>query len=338
MQLQLSVFQEPLCNRSDADFVGVKPLDLLSPTYPRFLAQAGISGEVEVSFVVNAEGRVTEVMALNSTHPAFEDTALRTVKEWRFAPANIHGQPVSSACAQRIVFTPSSSEQSYMGFKVKPPKTFPKGLPERFQFDVAPQLQHLAVPVYPLEDLQAKRGGKVSLAYVIGPDGRVNEVQALPGAPTPSLAAAAVAALEQFSFTPPGRQGKPCYALLKMELEFSPDGNSGHAPVSEGTKRALHLLEKAPEKLTKAVALDQRPSLRVGQPPKPSPANTARGKVLVELVLDYEGIPQLPHVISADDPSLGYAACQAIANWRFERPKSAGKYVDALVRVPVIFQ
>ena len=330
------VFQEPLCRKSEADFVKPKPVDLIDPKYPSFLKQAGFSGEVDVTYVVNVEGRVTEVVANKSTHPAFEDTALRAVKEWRFVPATIHGQPVSSRAMQRIVFT--LDDNGYMGFKVNPPKSFPKDLPEQFQFDVAPKLEQVALPVYPLEDLKAQRSGKVTLAYVIGPEGRVDEVKVLPGAPSASLAAAAAAALEQFRFTPPGRKGKPCSALLKMELEFSPDGISGNTPVTEGTKRALHILEKSPEKLTKASALDQKLKRRSGLPPKPAPANSARGVAVVEFVVDRDGIPQLPHVVSADAPSLGYAACQAIAAWRFERPKSAGKYVDVLVRAPFEFK
>jgi len=291
---------------------------------------------VEVRFVVNVEGRVTAVAANSSTHPAFEDSALRCVKEWRFAPATIHGQPVSSTCVQRLVFM--LGDDDLMGFKVIPPKSFPKELPENFQFDVAPKLEHMAVPVYPLEDLKAKRGGKVSLAYVVGPDGRVAEVQALPGGPSPTLAAAAVAALEQFQFSPPGRKGKPCSALLRINLEFSSDGDSGQVPVSEATKRVLHLLEKSPEKLVKASLLDQQPKLRIGGVPQPSPANPARGKVVVEFVLDRDGVPQLPHVISAEVPSLGFAACQAVANWRFNRPQSNGTFVDTIVRVPITYQ
>lgn len=331
------VFQEPLCRSSGADFVKPKVVKLLDPAYPSFLNHASISGEVDVSFVVNAEGRVTEVVAVKSTHTAFEDSAIDAVKSWRFTPATIHGQPVSSSCVQRLIFTPRDSDQ-HMGFKVTPPKSFRKETPEQFQFDVAPKLEHMAVPVYPLEDLTAKRGGKVTIAYVIGPDGRIQQVKIMPGAPSASLAAAAAAAIEQYHFTPAGRKGKPCYALLSTELEFSPDGLSGHVPVSDGAMRILRILEKSPEKLAKASSLDQQPKRRAGETPKPSPANSARGQVMVEFVLDSDGIPQLPHVVSADDPSLGYTACQAIASWRFQRPQSAGKYVDVVVRVPVEFK
>ncbi len=330
------VFQEPLCHIDGGKISRAKPIERVAPDYPRYLLQARLSGEVEVSFVVNVEGRVTEVVTDSSTHPAFEDSALRAVKAWRFSPAVQNGIPISTHCVQSLVFTPT--DEAHMGFNVPTPKSFHKGLPEEFQYETAPKLKHIATPVYPLEDLKAKRGGKVALAYVIGPEGGVVEVKALPGAPSTSLAAAAVAALEQYSFIPPGRKGKACYALLNIELEFSPEGSLGHAPVTDATKRALYILEKSPEKLTKADALDHQPKLRIGLPPKPSPSNAARGKVMVEFFLDRDGIPQLPHVITADEPSLGYAACQAIANWRFERPKSAGKYVDTLVRVPIEYQ
>ncbi|MCC6414614.1 MAG: TonB family protein, partial [Opitutaceae bacterium] len=59
---------------------------------------------------------------------------------------------------------------------------------------------------------------------------------------------------------------------------------------------------------------------------------------VIDFLVDENGIAQLPQVVSASDPAFGYAACQAIAAWRFKPPTRNGKGVAVQVRVPVGFK
>ena len=60
-----------------------------------------------------------------------------------------------------------------------------------------------------------------------------------------------------------------------------------------------------------------------------------RGEARIEVLIDEEGKVRLPRIVEATDPAFGYAAVQAVTEWRFEPPTAAGK--PAIVRVLVPF-
>ncbi|CAI8854934.1 periplasmic protein TonB [Pseudomonas sp. IT-347P] len=61
------------------------------PIYPLELQRAGITGEVNVSFVANADGSVGEISIRESTHPDFSDAVRVAVAQWRFKPWTVEG-------------------------------------------------------------------------------------------------------------------------------------------------------------------------------------------------------------------------------------------------------
>jgi protein TonB len=78
----------------------------LHPRYPEALQRAGMSGLVQVEYVVGSDGRVDErsLRVLASTHPAFLLTALEALGYARFRPARRGGQPVAVLVQQIIRF------------------------------------------------------------------------------------------------------------------------------------------------------------------------------------------------------------------------------------------
>jgi TonB family protein len=89
---------------------------LLLQEYPPLLRDAGVSGEVRVRFVVDQNGRATEVVVLHSTHVEFVGPTRRVLGRVRFVPATVQGLPVrarvelpitwSSPWPGRTQFTP----------------------------------------------------------------------------------------------------------------------------------------------------------------------------------------------------------------------------------------
>ncbi|WP_052882684.1 energy transducer TonB [Kiritimatiella glycovorans] len=65
-----------------------------APRYPPDLRSKGVEGTVYVIFVVNTSGRVEQARVQKSTHPAFEEPALKAVKKWKFEPGKRKGKPV----------------------------------------------------------------------------------------------------------------------------------------------------------------------------------------------------------------------------------------------------
>jgi periplasmic protein TonB len=78
----------------------------LRPHYPAALQQAGVSGVVELEYVISDAGRVDSksVRVLGSTHPAFSAAAGEAVGRARFRPARRDGRPVAVLVRQTIRF------------------------------------------------------------------------------------------------------------------------------------------------------------------------------------------------------------------------------------------
>ena len=54
------------------------------PEYPEELRRSGIQGEVQVRFVVQPDGSVTDAHVAKSAHPRLDELALAAVSRWKF--------------------------------------------------------------------------------------------------------------------------------------------------------------------------------------------------------------------------------------------------------------
>src|SRR5208283_3602670 len=76
---------------------GIKPPKAThapDPKFPVLPADAERHGIVVMLVGVNAKGHVQAVRVLRSDEQAFEQSAVETVKKWKFKPAEKNGQPV----------------------------------------------------------------------------------------------------------------------------------------------------------------------------------------------------------------------------------------------------
>jgi TonB family protein len=76
----------------------VQPAKLLSkvdPTYPASLKQQGIAGTVMVRAIISKSGDPLNPVVINTTvHPGLAQAALDAVRQWRYQPTLLNGQPV----------------------------------------------------------------------------------------------------------------------------------------------------------------------------------------------------------------------------------------------------
>lgn len=79
----------------------------VKPNYTGEAMRAKIQGEVWMEAVVMADGSVGQVSITRSLDSAFglDDEAIRTVKQWRFAPGTRMGQPVAVLVEVQMTFT-----------------------------------------------------------------------------------------------------------------------------------------------------------------------------------------------------------------------------------------
>jgi TonB family protein len=79
----------------------------LQRNYPPLLRDSGIEGAVEVSFIVDEDGRPEggSMQVMSSSHPGFDEPALRAVERMRFRPAQRQGSEVRVRVTVPIRFT-----------------------------------------------------------------------------------------------------------------------------------------------------------------------------------------------------------------------------------------
>jgi protein TonB len=75
-----------------------------APIYPQELARKGMQGTVYVLFIVDKTGRTRDLKVQKSTHPAFNEPAVKAVKQWKFEPGKRKGKPVQFRMRVPITF------------------------------------------------------------------------------------------------------------------------------------------------------------------------------------------------------------------------------------------
>ena len=85
-----------------------QPKVQVGAAYPAELRQAGISGEVQIDFLIDTEGVVRNAFVAKSTDRGFEAPSLEAAKQWQYEPGfMVNGRRVVTHMVIPIVFTPN---------------------------------------------------------------------------------------------------------------------------------------------------------------------------------------------------------------------------------------
>ena len=75
------------------------------PVYPYRARRLNLDGEVDVKFLVDANGRVSRISILRSSPPdLFDDSVVAALSAWHFSPGKVQGRPVSTWVTTTIEF------------------------------------------------------------------------------------------------------------------------------------------------------------------------------------------------------------------------------------------
>lgn len=77
------------------------------PTYPTLARAARVQGDVVLSAVIDTNGQIQN-LTLVSGHPMLVPAALDAVKQWRYKPYLLNGQPVEVETTITVIFSLSS--------------------------------------------------------------------------------------------------------------------------------------------------------------------------------------------------------------------------------------
>jgi TonB family protein len=307
------------------------------PDYPLAMGESGLRGEVLMEFIVDKDGSVKNPIVKQTNNPGFNEAAIEALMKWRFEPGFKRGKAVCARMQQLFMFDLNGSGGRDFVTVTAPSKKKQQQLPPEFQYDVAPKPSGVLEPVYPYALLRDRIKGSATVAFLVNSKGEVGQL-VVTAASKPEFGLAVAAAIEAFQFTPGLKAGQPTNAGLKIEQEFD---YSGFGNVDAGRGAALLSIEKKhPEKILSAKKLD-KPLQPLSRRPPVFPISLLgrldRGSATAEVLIDEEGKVCLPRIVKATDPAFGYAAVQAVIDWRFEPPTVGGKPVVVRVQVPFEF-
>jgi TonB family protein len=95
---------QPTRIRVGGNVQATRILSMVKPTYPEAAQTAGIQGAVVLEAIISKDGSLTSIKVLNSVDPALDQAALAAVRQWRYQPTLLNGEPVEVITSITINF------------------------------------------------------------------------------------------------------------------------------------------------------------------------------------------------------------------------------------------
>ena len=86
------------------DVVAPRLLRRVEPNYPIEARREGVVGMVVLEAVVTKDGRVESLRVVDSPDTRLSDAATHAIRQWRYQPATLHGEPLDVCLAVRLDF------------------------------------------------------------------------------------------------------------------------------------------------------------------------------------------------------------------------------------------
>lgn len=214
----------------DSQDVGLSITRKVSPTFPSAMKMQGVhSGRVSLVISVNAEGTLVDRLVVAYTHEGFVKGVLDAVAEWEFSPAIVGGVVRASRVELSFEFkndlnvVVNNVDISFMtnDFFANRYHFRPYALKE---LDRIPTPTHVVKPIIAEGAIAEGQERVVAVEFYIDTEGRVRIPAIGRESANDELAAAAVAAVEQWRFEPPMRRGVPVLVRAQQEFRFVAPG------------------------------------------------------------------------------------------------------------------
>lgn len=269
--------------------------------------EAGLTGEAEIAFVINAEGAVGAARVVSADFPELGNLGMEFIRSLEFTPAKVDGKPVPVMAQLTIPFGPT----------------------ERPRVRVQPK------PQYPDFMRRAGISGEVTVVFTVGLQGEVIGAYA-ERASHPGFRDAAISAVEKWKFTPGVRNGAPDEFSMRVSIPFI------ISDMPENTGWVIKKPKSFPDEFPEMLRWDKAPKLIHYSPPvypRSALLDRTGGKVKVQFVVAPHGGVLVANAMDSSDDRLAGAAVAAVETFRFEpatrngEPRGASLFMDFHFRV-----
>jgi TonB family C-terminal domain len=219
---------------ADEMYRPMKVIQTEAVIYPRRVLDLGINhGYARVTVQIDEHGKLTDHLVTGYSHEAFAQAAVVALKNWRYEPAWLRGEPYGATSdltfhfesqGMVVVDLTVSRYVELRDYQLRP-NAYTYGVKRMSELDQIPTPSKVVTPVYPVEPSQTPRAATVAVTFYIDENGKVR-------LPTVSreasehdgiFARAAVDAVSQWEFEPPRSGGVPVLVLARQEFHFRPD-------------------------------------------------------------------------------------------------------------------
>jgi TonB family protein len=219
--------------RADDNVMAGRLLKRVSPVYPPLARQARIQGTVILKVLINKSGEVANIQ-LVSGHPMLAPAAIEAVKQWKYDPYLLNGEPIEVVTNVAVNFTlagtaPNAGTTGNVSVGPAggvvtntPGDQNSAALPQRVRVSsgVAQGLLVSKVnPMYPPDARDQRIQGVVILQATIDKEGNVASLQLVSG--HPMLAPAAIEAVKQWKYRPYLLNGNPLEVNTQIQVNFT---------------------------------------------------------------------------------------------------------------------
>jgi TonB family protein len=203
----------------------------VAPVYPPLARQARIQGAVVLKVRISKTGDVQNIQLI-SGHPMLAPSAIEAVKQWKYKPYLVNGDPVEVETNVSVNFSlagkaagEGAAGDAVRGIAASEPasgETAHTALPQRIR--VSPGvMQGLLIskvqPEYPADARDQRIQGAVVLAVKVDREGTVANIQLVSG--DPLLAPAAIEAVKQWKYRPYLLNGAPLEVETQVIVNFT---------------------------------------------------------------------------------------------------------------------
>ncbi len=203
------------------------------PSFPHQLIVRGVTtGAAQIAIYVDASGQLAEWLVVKYTQPEFAESAVAAVKQWKFEPARMKGEPIGITLelvfnfeARGVVVSSSTTgdaaERLAMNLRSG---SFVYRPCAGGQLDRAPEPTVKVAPQY--SKALAAKGvkGDVTVEYYIDETGAVR-MPCVSAEDDPMLGALTIAAVSQWKFSPPTSHGRGVLVKATQVFTFKGDNS-----------------------------------------------------------------------------------------------------------------
>jgi TonB family protein len=198
------------------------------PRFPPALLVEGITrGHAIVAISVDTEGKLDDLLVLGYSHERLARATTEVMKDWRFVPARLDGQPVRAQLELRLDFTVEGAVITSNITERFIADLFGNAIERRAAYRPCPSNELDRVPAKvageaPLYAVQAEKEGvrgSVEVHFYIDEKGDVR-MPAVQAGQHPYLLEKAVEAMKSWKFEPPTSRGRPVLVAAAQTFDF----------------------------------------------------------------------------------------------------------------------